>query len=570
MGGSNDALTLASARRRGKRPKSSTQLPPLAALARDNEATEVETEPAHVRAAAVGTRPQKPTTPQAVIDRAEIRRTRRFFLVGLVMAVITATVAPLLAAERLTTWIMIGGLTTAACGFLYLLYRMRRPETYREGLTPVLMCLSPATAVTSTVPFLGPFSPSVGVLVFGIFFNGLGNSLWTAIVTYVLCAGVHAVISTLVIAHVILDPGLFTGNEMSPGVQLAFALLIQMLLAGTFLVARGSRRLSLTAIEEVEKAVRAVAQREALLEESREELQRAMGDGRGRFSDQLMGTFRLGEVIGRGAMGEVYEGIDTRNDQPVAVKMLSHASLGNAQLVQRFLRELQNSAAISSPHVVRVLAVGEHPLPHLVMERLYGRDLAAILRKRRTLAPKQVVELLRQVGKGIAAAFEAGVIHRDLKPHNLFLVEETWKVLDFGVSRITSTSDTLTGGQLIGTPAYMAPEQARGGSVDHRTDLYALAAVAYRCITGAPLFPGTELADLVYRVVHTAPRRPSSHNELPRDVDLALAIGLAKEPGARFETAAELADALELAFENRLSAPLRVRGTLLDASGAWA
>src|SRR6185436_10836333 len=121
------------------------------------------------------------------------------------------------------------------------------------------------------------------------------------------------------------------------------------------------------------------------------------------------------------------------------------------------------------------------------------------------------------------------IIHRDLKPQNLFVASGTWKILDFGVSRVADTGDTLTAGHVVGTPGYMAPEQARGAAVDHRTDLYALAAIAYRVLTGHAPFSGGEIADLIYRVVHTAPGRPTVLAKLPADVDLALAIGLAKD-----------------------------------------
>jgi serine/threonine-protein kinase len=339
-------------------------------------------------------------------------------------------------------------------------------------------------------------------------------------------------------------------------VQIICQLLIQLVLAGTFVIARGSRKSQLAAIGELEKAVRAVAQREALLEEAREELRRAAGSGRGRFTDQMIGKYRLGDVIGRGAMGEVYEATDAAGEH-VAVKMLSQASLGNAHHVQR---------------VVRVLDVGREPLPHLVMERLRGRDLSAILRgkTKSSMSHEQIIDMLRQAGTGITAAGAAGIIHRDLKPQNLFLAGKTWKVLDFGVSRVAEASDTLTAGQVVGTPAYMAPEQARGGAVDHRTDLYALAAIAYRALTGHTPFSGGEIVDLLYRVVHGAPRRPSTLAKLPADVDLVLALGLAKEPADRFATAAELVDAIAAALAGNLSPALRDRARALELDGAWA
>ena len=198
-----------------------------------------------------------------------------------------------------------------------------------------------------------------------------------------------------------------------------------------------------------------------------------------------------------------------------------------------------------------------------------SRDLGPFLRAKRTLEPVRVVELLRQVGEGITVAAGLGIVHRDIKPQNIFQHGVTWKILDFGVSRVAANTDTLTSGQIVGTPAYMAPEQARGGKVDHRTDLYALGAVAYRALTGHGLYPSGEVADTLYHVVHGAPRRPSSLGSLSRDVDLVLAIALAKDPAHRFATATELADALEAAIADKLPEPLRERGRRLEAEGAW-
>jgi len=178
--------------------------------------------------------------------------------------------------------------------------------------------------------------------------------------------------------------------------------------------------------------------------------------------------------------------------------------------------------------------------------------------------------MLRQAGEGITAAARVGIVHRDLKPQNIFKTGSTWKVLDFGVSRMIGSGETLTSGSIIGTPAYMAPEQARSRHVDHRTDLYALAAVAYRVLTGHPLFPAGDIAEVIYNVVHTAPRRPTSLAALPNDVDLALAIGLAKNQADRFATATELVDAIEAALDGKLPEPLRVRGRNRDREGAWA
>jgi serine/threonine-protein kinase len=512
------------------------------------------------------------TTITSAVDalaRDEILRTRNFCLMGFAIAGGGLVAIPFLPGGYYETRIFVGFILVALVGVVYLLHRTRNPATFYDGPGVAISWYIAALAVNTAVPYFGPFSPAAILLLIGIYFVGLGASRALAIAVYLTAVTTQAVSAGLVIAR-IADPGIIRGDYLTTEVQVICQGLIQLVYAATFFIARSSRRSSIETLGELRDAIRGVAQREALLEEAREELRRALGSGRGRFTEQTIGHYQLGEVIGRGAMGEVYDGIDTRTSQPVAVKMLSQASLGNTHHVQRFLRELKTAAGITSPNVVQVLDIGEEPLPHLVMERLSGRDLSSILREKRVLPPRTVVEILQQVGAGITTAGAAGVIHRDLKPQNVFLADTTWKILDFGVSRLADTGDTLTAGHLIGTPAYMAPEQARGAHVDHRADLYSLAAIAYRCLVGHAPLSGGELADLLYRVVHEAPRRPSSLAQVPADVDLAFAIGLAKRPEDRFQTAGELAAAVAAALESKLPEPLRARGRALELAGAWA
>jgi len=344
--------------------------------------------------------------------------------------------------------------------------------------------------------------------------------------------------------------------------------LVESVLFATLLTARMSRRTTLLALGELEQAVRIAAHREALLLEAREELERALRPGRGRFSDQVIGAYTLGTLLGRGAMGEVYEAQGP--DGVVAIKLLSQTSLGNPIHVMRFLRELRTAAGVVSAHVVRVIEVGEHPVPYLVMERLDGQSLSEILRGRRAFAAEEAIELAHHVGLGITAAAAAGIVHRDLKPQNIFRDRDTWKVLDFGVSRAMDQGDTLTKGDVVGTPSYMAPEHASGSPATHASDLYALAAILYRAITGQPAYAGGEVAETLYRVVHTRPTRPTEVAALPEEIDLVLAIGMARSPDARFASAAELASALAAAFAQSLPAAIIARGRELDHAGAWA
>jgi serine/threonine-protein kinase len=229
------------------------------------------------------------------------------------------------------------------------------------------------------------------------------------------------------------------------------------------------------------------------------------------------------------------------------------------------------------PHVVRVLEIGglDAPTPYIAMERLEGEDLAELLRRRRQLSIRATLGLVREVGSGLEAAHAAGIVHRDIKPRNLFLAESEstsrWKILDFGISKLAHQSGTLTRGDLLGTPAYMAPEQASGGPVTRLSDLYSLGVICYRTLTGRPAFSGIALPDTVYKVVHTMPPRPSTSSaSLPPGIDDVLAVALAKDPADRFQTLGELVAALEIVEKGRFHPRLRERAHALLADHPWS
>ncbi len=180
--------------------------------------------------------------------------------------------------------------------------------------------------------------------------------------------------------------------------------------------------------------------------------------------------------------------------------------------------------------------------------------------------------MAEHVALGLESARAAGIVHRDLKPHNIFFAEEAdmrrWKILDFGVSK-SGGSGTLTQGHVIGTPAYMAPEQARGESVDHRADVYSLAAILYRAVTGHPAFTGKDVPTTLYEVVYRVPTQPTLLAQLPVDIDRVLALGLAKRAADRFETALELARWFAAAVESSLDPAQRRRADELIARQPW-
>jgi hypothetical protein len=501
------------------------------------------------------------------LERDEIRRTRWFCYVAFVISTVAGSSLGWLHGDRAAMAIMLGAIAASVLATVFMVYRTRDPAQFRRPSTGLGWVVI-AAAATTAIPFFGAFSPAPVVLVLGIYFTSLGKSPRMAFVLYVVAASVQGATAALAITGLTRDTGLVQAGGLDLRQQIIQGL-VQFVFAATLVIGRLSRRAQQLAVEELEHEVRLSAHREALLIEAREQLERALRPGQGRFTGQQIGVYLLGSVLGRGAMGEVYEASGPAGR--VAIKLLSQASLGNANHVMRFFRELHTAAAIESPNVVKVLEIGERPVPYLVMERLEGRTLSELLRSRRAMPAADVVDLIHQVGAGITAAAAVGVVHRDLKPQNVFRHGEAWKVLDFGVARAADHGDTLTGGQVVGTPSYMAPEQASGADVDHLTDLYALAAIAYRALTGHAPHASGDLGETLYRVIHTSPRRPSDlAPRLPHDVDLVLAIGLAKRPGDRFRSADDLARALGDALAGQLAAAARERGLALVRTGGWA
>jgi len=275
-------------------------------------------------------------------------------------------------------------------------------------------------------------------------------------------------------------------------------------------------------------------------------------------------------------MGEVCEARHVERDLVAALKLLHADALVEPERVRRFLREAEITSRLASPHIVRVYEVSEGASapPYLAMELLQGSDLAAVLRRARRMPARRTVELVAEVASALEEARGAGVVHRDIKPSNLFFAETTegrlWKVLDFGISRLASSSGTLTQGQVVGTPGYMSPEQAQGTTVDHRADVFSLAAIAYRCLTGRPPFAGDASLKIMFDTVYHQPPRPSSFVNVPGDLDLVLALGLAKQPDHRPARAVDFAEALAHAVAGRLPEELRERARVLLERAPWA
>jgi serine/threonine-protein kinase len=508
----------------------------------------------------------------------EVSRTRAFLRVALGMAVVTSTLLLFVGGDRVGKIVMLAGNGVVALTTAWFAVLLRDESRYTMGRT-LLSAYACIFGAFGGVYFFGVFSPAPMILPFGIFFFGAAQSFRATLSVYLTCALLLLGLSFVLVVRPDLDHGLVTAHGLATKDLAVILAAEQATLLATFLIARASRKATLDAIEHHDRLVRGIAQREALLKEAREDLDRALKfGGLGRFTDAQLGSFRLGKILGRGGMGEVYEATHVSTHEPAAVKLLHTHVLADPDLVRRFMREARIAQSVVVPNVVRVLEIGglDAPVPYIAMERLRGEDLADYLRRHRSLTLRKTVALVRQIGKGLLAAKAAGIVHRDLKPRNVFYAEEgltkrVWKILDFGVSKLADGGGegTQTKDMLVGTPQYMAPEQATGGQVSHRTDIYALGVIAYRALTGRPAFTGEQTAETLYQVVYQMPPRPSEIARLPKDVDLALMIAMAKDAAMRFDSGDELAAALEASGKGALSAELRARAEKLHEKHPW-
>lgn len=428
----------------------------------------------------------------AVILAEEAARARVFLRITLLVTIVLEICLPFLPGERWLRGMAFAttGLVIAACAVGLAI--LARDYRYTPRFVVTMSALFSPCAIV-IIYYLGLFSAAAAVLTVVVYFFGLSRSKLAAVLAYVLTASLYLVTSASIASGYLADHGLVSvagAAELSRWYRVA---MLQIVLAVTFYLAQSSRRATDRAIERAQQTRRALKQRDALLAEARGELDFALST-EGHRTGQVAGDYLLGDLLGRGAMGEVYEATRQSTGQKVALKLLHPNMLENTEYVQRFLREAQAAAAVPSEHVAQVYEVGFMPKggPFIAMEFLEGHDLAWHLRKNQSLDLLTIQLMVEHASRALAAVRNAGVVHRDLKPANLFLIDalpHKWKVLDFGLSKIQG-GVALTRDVAVGTPQYMAPEQAQGLAVDHRADLYALAAIAYRTITGQPPIRG--------------------------------------------------------------------------------
>lgn len=289
------------------------------------------------------------------------------------------------------------------------------------------------------------------------------------------------------------------------------------------------------------------------------------------MADMLVGTvladrYRLQKRIGEGAMGWVFLAEHLEIGKKVAVKVLRPSLCKLPEAVRRFRREARSASQIGSRHIVDVTDFGTTPngAAFYVMEYLHdGEDLAALIKREGKVPWMRVVAMLKQLCVALQAAHDDGIIHRDVKPANFYRMEfegnpDFIKVLDFGIARLSSPKDSIVTatGVIMGTPDFMAPEQAQGKHVDARADIYSLGACAYSLLTGRPPFVGANEYDVIYKQLNEDPDPPAQvypAGGIPAWLDDAVLLAMRKDPEERFQSMKEFLAALEAAGTQALA-----------------
>lgn len=523
------------------------------------------------------------TEAEAVIASAlaeeEGARAHGFSAIIAAITALTAGSLLFLGGHPVARALAIVALTLMAAGSAYVYRRTRDPSRYTWKLHRAYGMLI-ATGVGFVEYHLGMFSPLPVALTLGVVFIGQSSDRVGSIAIPVYVIVRWSLVALLVAFGVLPDLGLFAADAAELSSKVFGVLAVATVLTMTLRLARLNRASVSEALEKSREAILVAHERAAQLEEAKQNLDRALRavvGKSGRYTGSTAGRYRLDEIIGVGAMGEVYAAVGGPADDAVAVKLMQAETAGQDDLVERFIREGEICVRLRSPHVVRVLEVGrmQDGAPYLAMERLYGDDLATRLRRDGHLELEEAAVLAREIALGLDEAHALGVVHRDLKPQNLFHAEtrdgeRIWKILDFGVSKLADNTHTLTKHEAIGTPGYMSPEQARGLKVDPRSDLFSMAVVLYRVVTGQPAFNGANAPEKLFEIVYRMPEAPTKlRPELPSDLDHVFAIALSKDPEHRFESATALAKAFVRASRRELPRGMRDRGHAAQKRLPW-
>jgi serine/threonine-protein kinase len=290
----------------------------------------------------------------------------------------------------------------------------------------------------------------------------------------------------------------------------------------------------------------------------------------------LEGRYRVEAKIATGGMSTVYRGLDVRLDRPVALKVMDARYAGDSQFLTRFQREARAVARLKDPGLVAVYDQGgggssQEP-PFLVMELIEGGTLRELLRERGPMPPHAAAAVLRPVLGGLATAHRAGLVHRDVKPENVLISDAgEVKLVDFGLVRAVAEAGITSTSVILGTAAYLSPEQVSTGAADARSDVYAVGVLAYELITGTTPFTGDNPLTVAYqRMDHDVPAPSTAINGVPPQIDEFIARATARDPDARFVDAEQMAEDLDAIAEELALPKFRVPAPQNSAQHAAA
>src|SRR5437764_4077768 len=264
-------------------------------------------------------------------------------------------------------------------------------------------------------------------------------------------------------------------------------------------------------------------------------------------SDTLIGTvfdgrYKIVRKLGAGGMADVYLAEDQELGRRVAIKILNDRHAADDQFIERFRREAKNAAGLSHPNIVSIYDRGEaEGTYYIAMEYLEGRTLKELIVTKGPTPIHVAIDYTRQMLAALGFAHRNGIVHRDIKPHNVVVGPDgRLKVTDFGIAR-SGTSQMTEAGSIIGTAQYLSPEQARGTPVDQRSDLYSVGILLYELLTGTVPFTGDTPVEIAMKHLSAVPEPPShERSEIPRDLDYVVLRALAKNPHDRYESAEEM------------------------------
>jgi serine/threonine protein kinase len=282
------------------------------------------------------------------------------------------------------------------------------------------------------------------------------------------------------------------------------------------------------------------------------------------LSGKTLGRYKIIEEIGRGGMTTVYKARDSEEDRQVAVKVLSPSLVQDPKFKSRFEREVKVLQTLTHPNIVSILDYGEINGTHFIVMPLFTSGTLNDRLEAGPLTPKETSRLMDEISDALAHAHEHGIVHRDIKPSNILIDEQGNSLLtDFGLAYLDTTSQNLTGSALIGTPAYMSPEQCRGDTIDTRTDQYSLGVVLYHLVTGyLPFKADTPIALAIKHVNEPLPRPRSVNPDLPLAIEAVIIKALAKDTSKRFASILDFNHAFQEAFVTSMSES--------SQAGVWA